>query len=133
MVNEKDEGVVRRQDEETVAETAESLLAFENAAQPLAVILANGTVAMANRATRTLLGYDFGELVGRSLFELFGVDPMAWEKRLASGEIVTAEHRTHVTRKDGVVIDVRASSLLVTDSSGTIRYVISKAVPDPPR
>jgi len=132
VVDEKDErAAVRREDEEAVADTAESLLAFENAALPLAVILPTGRVAMANRATRTLLGYDFSEMVGRTLFELFNVDPRAWERRLASGETVTPEHRERVSRKDGVEIDVRASSLLVTESSGTLRYVIVKAVPDP--
>jgi PAS domain S-box-containing protein len=132
VVNEKEEGdAVRRQEEETVTGTAESLLAFENAALPLAVILPTGRVAMANRATRAMLGYDFSELVGRTLFEVFGVDPEAWNQRLASNELVTPEHRERVTRKDGVEIEVRASTLLVTDASGTLRYVIAKAVPDP--
>jgi PAS domain S-box-containing protein len=132
VVNEKEEGAaVRRQEEETVTGTAESLLAFENAALPLAVILPTGRVAMANRATRTMLGYDFSELVGRTLFDLFGVDPAAWKQRLASDELVSPEHRERVTRKDGVEIEVRASTLLVTDDSGTLRYVIAKAVPDP--
>jgi hypothetical protein len=44
---------------------------------------------------------------------------------------VTFEHRERVRRRDGVEIDVWASSLLVTDGTGTVRYVLVKAVPGP--
>jgi len=42
---------------QTVATTAESLLAFENAALPLAVCDPDGRIVMCNRALRALLGY----------------------------------------------------------------------------
>jgi PAS domain S-box-containing protein len=132
VVNENDEdAAVRREDEETAAETAESLLAFENAALPLMVVLPTGRVAMANRATRALLGYRFDDMVGSTLFELFGTAPSEWRERVDTGPPVTSEHRTSMPRRDGVEIDVWASSLLVTDGTGTVRYVLVKAVPDP--
>lgn len=132
MVEEKDENAsARRDNEETVAGTAASLLTFENAGLPLMVVLPTGEVAMANRATRNLLGYDFNDMVGSTLFELFGTRPIDWRRRLDDGPAISAERRTRVPRKDGVEIDVWASSLLVTDTAGTVRYVLVKGVPDP--
>jgi PAS domain S-box-containing protein len=136
VVTERDDKeVVRRQYEETVAATAESLLAFENAALPLAVILPAGHIAMANRAARSLLGYDFDELVGTAVEDLVLPEDRSstWRQRVDGGEAVTAEERVRLLRKDGVHVSVMGSSLLVTDSEGAVRYVIAKAVPDPPR
>jgi PAS domain S-box-containing protein len=136
VVTEKDDkDVVRRQNEETVAGTAESLLAFENAALPLAVILPAGRIAMANRAARSLLGYEFGEIVGMSIDDVVVAADRAhsWDERVDGGEPVTTEQRVRLRRKDGVEVAVMGSSLLVTDSEGAVRYVIAKAVLEPPR
>jgi PAS domain S-box-containing protein len=136
VVTEKDDkDLVRRQNEETVAGTAESLLAFENAALPLAVILPAGRIAMANRAARSLLGYEFGEIVGMSIYDVVvSADRTnSWDERVDGGEPVTTEQRIRLRRKDGVEVAVMGSSLLVTDSEGAVRYVIAKAVLEPPR
>jgi PAS domain S-box-containing protein len=119
---------------ETVADTAESLLAFENAALPLCVVHPNGQVVMANRALRALLGYEFDELTGKSVHEVVLGDPRtvleSWRERLESGARVTPERRLQLRHKDGSPIAVRASSVSVRDSHGAIRYLVARAVPE---
>ena len=120
-------------DAEKVAGTAESLLTFENAPLPLGVILPMGRIVMANRAMRSLLGYSFDAIAGMSLHDVVVADPddlsRAWEDRVKSGERVTPELRMHLRAANGSVIAVRAASVLVTDTSGAVRYVVARATP----
>ena len=123
---------------ETVACTAESLLAFENAALPLAVCDPGGRIIMCNRALRALLGYDLDELLGKPIAEVVAPSADAlyktWTDRLdASAMDITPERPFTLWRKDGSAVNVRASSSLVHDNEGNVRYVIARAVVDPNR
>jgi PAS domain S-box-containing protein len=136
VVGERGGDLDRDKDEETIAITAESLLTFENAAVPLSVVCPAGRIIMANRAMRSLLGYEFSDLVGRSIYEivLAEEDELAarWERRLQSAERVTPERRMRLRCGDGTEITVRASSVLVTDRLGAVRYIVARAVLEGP-
>ena len=123
---------------QTVAGTAESLLAFENAALPLAVCDPTGHIIMCNRALRVLLGYELDELLGMPVGDVVAADHDAryksWDERLGTGaDIVTPQRRVTLSRKDGSSVPVWASSALVRDAGGAVRYVIARAVLDPGR
>jgi PAS domain S-box-containing protein len=122
--------------EQTVAGTAEALLAFENAALPLCVVHPNGRVLMANKAIRTLLGYELDELVGKSVVDVIAADPETiletWQQRMDSGTRVTPERKLRLCHKDGSVFGVRASSVVVSDAQGAVRYLVARAVLDHP-
>lgn len=120
--------------EETVADTAESLLAFENAALPLGVLDPTGRIVLANRALRRLLGYELDELVGKAVQDLVVADGAdvdeQWQRRLDSAARATPERRLRIWCKDGSLVRVRASSVSVPDSQGAIRYLVARAVAD---
>jgi PAS domain S-box-containing protein len=123
---------------QTVAETAESLLAFENAALPLAVCDPDGRIVMCNRALRRLLGYRLDELLGMPVGDVVAADHdglyKTWSDRLGDdAEGITPERRFRLWRKDGSSVPVRASSVLVHDDEGQVRYVVARAVLDPGR
>ncbi|MBV8979397.1 MAG: PAS domain-containing protein [Acidimicrobiia bacterium] len=123
---------------ETVACTAESLLAFENAALPLAVCDPGGRIIMSNRALRALLGYELNELLGKPIDEVVAPSSeglyRTWDDRLHAAALdITPEKRFTLWRKDGSAVNVRASSSLVHDDEGKVRYVIARAVVDPNR
>jgi PAS domain S-box-containing protein len=113
---------------EEIAAAAEEFLMVENAALPLAVVLPNGRVAMANRALRDLLGYDRGDLAGRDVCELIAEDDCArhWREAVESG--VTAERTARLRRSDGASVRARVASMVVSDGSGAPRLVICRAV-----
>ena len=120
---------------QTVATTAESLLAFENAALPLAVCDPGGRIVMCNRALRALLGYELHELLGMPVGDVVAADHdgpyKKWSDRLdEDAERVTPERRFSLWRKDGSSVPVRASSSVVHDRDGAVRYVIARAVVD---
>jgi PAS domain S-box-containing protein len=121
---------------QTVAETAESLLTFENAALPLAVCDPTGRIVMCNRALRSLLGYHLDELLGMPIGEAIAEDRdgkyNSWEERLdPEADVVTPQRRVLLRHKDGSCVPVWASSSLVHDTDGSVRYVIARAVVDP--
>ncbi|MEY2477689.1 MAG: fold [Actinomycetota bacterium] len=129
MVGERDEDP---DGHDTVAGTAESLLTFENAALPLSVVRPAGVIVMANRAMRALLRSRFDDLVGKSMYDVIIGDPArfarVWEERFPPDKRVTPEQRMRLRCGDGSVITVRASSVLVTDSQGAVRYIVARAV-----
>src|SRR3954452_25273381 len=91
---------------QSVAATAESLLAFENAALPLAVCDPAGRIVMCNRGLRALLGYELHELLGLPVGEVVAADHdglyKKWSDRLHDdAERVTPERRFTLWRKDG--------------------------------
>jgi PAS domain S-box-containing protein len=121
---------------QSVTATAESLLAFENAALPLAVCDPRGRIVMCNRALRALLGYELDEVLGMPVGDVVQLEPDAmyktWSDRLdASAVDITPERPFKLWRKDGSSVGVRASSSVVHDDEGEVRYVIAKAVVDP--
>jgi PAS domain S-box-containing protein len=91
--------------EQTVTETAESLLAFENAALPLCVVNPAGSVLMVNRALRELLGYSNDELVGKGWEAFIAEDPhgvVALARRAyRPDDLTTSERRVAARRRDG--------------------------------
>jgi PAS domain S-box-containing protein len=115
------------------ADTAASLLTFENAPLPLGVFSPDGIVVMANRAMRDLLGYGFEGLVGRSVFDVVVGDRdeivRAWADRIGEGTRVTPEQSMRVHCADGSELRIRASSVLVPDARGTTRYIVARVVP----
>ncbi len=121
--------------EQTVAETAESLLAFENAALPLCVVQPGGNVLMVNRALCELLGYGNDELVGQSWESFVADDPDEIIDRsrgqLREGERVTPEQRIAARRSDGTSVLVRTSCVMVPDTQGSIRYMVARIVLEP--
>jgi PAS domain S-box-containing protein len=137
LVGEREpDDVERHREEETVAETAESLLTFENAALPLSVISPAGDLIVANRAMRALLGYQFSDLIGKSVFDVVVADPSqltrAWAAHIRGAAHVTPERAIRLRHADGSELSVRVSSVLVTDSQGAARYIVARAVPDQP-
>ncbi|TMK88498.1 MAG: PAS domain-containing protein, partial [Actinobacteria bacterium] len=76
---------------QTVAGAAESLLAFENAALPLAVCDPGGRIVMCNRALRALLGYELDEVLGMPVEDIVEHDPDAlytsWDARLDASAV----------------------------------------------
>ena len=123
---------------QTVADTAESVLAFENAALPLAVCDPTGHIIMCNRALRSLLGYELDELLGMPVGDVVAADTdgqyKSWEERLDTGaHVVTPQRRVTLWHKDGSSVPVWASSSLVHDEDGAVRYVIARALLDPTR
>ena len=122
--------------EQTVAETAESLLAFENAALPLCVVQPTGNVLMVNRALRDLLGYAHDELVGASWDSFIADDPedvvgQTKAQPDSGGELSTPERRIAARRSDGSSVWVRTSCVLVPDSRGAIRYMVARVIREP--
>jgi PAS domain S-box-containing protein len=137
VVSEEERGDVGRDEEaETVAGTAESLLTFENAPLPLGVILPLGQIVMANRALRRLLGYEFDELVGKSVGDVVvgeAEEPLvSFRRRIEEGQRVSPERRIRLRCKDGGEVAVRASSVLVPDSQGAVRYIVARAALETP-
>lgn len=132
MAGEHEPDAVQRHHEETVAETAESLLTFENAPLPLSIISPEGDVMLANRAMRALLGYEFGGLVGKSVLDLVAGEPSglrrAWAARIRADSSATPERAVRLRGADGSELPVRVSSVLVRDSQGAARYVVARAV-----
>jgi PAS domain S-box-containing protein len=131
--DERSDRDLSRPDEETIGDTADSLLTFENAAIPLAVFCPDGKVLMANRSLRVLLGYEFDEIVGLEVFDLV-VSPVddphrAWRQWVDTSDRVSAERQVSFICKDQSEIVVRASSVVVVDSHGAPRYVVTRAAP----
>ena len=119
-------------DAERVTDTATSLLTFENAPLPLGVLSPIGVVVLANRAMRALLGYEFADLIGQSVFDLAvgsrAAMTEAWKERISARTPATPERPVRVQRFDGTEIVIRSSSVLVTDGRGSVRYVVVRAV-----
>ena len=109
-------------------EIGASLLAFDESPTAMAIIMLDGTIIKVNRALRALIGYDDGELVGApaATFSLSGSDSVAERRQeLASTD---ALHRSvsQLRRKDGSVVDVVSSAVVVRDGDGEPRYVIAR-------
>ena len=108
-----------------------SLLAFDASPTAMAIVLLDGTIVKVNRRLRELLGYDEGELIGKSAVTLaVGSDADQDARRdelLGSG--VSHRRVAQVRRKDGSVISVVTSAVVARDDQGQQRYVIARAAP----
>ena len=106
-----------------------SLLAFEESPIAMAILLIDGTIMKVNRQLRNLIGYEDGELIGApaSTFSARTDSDQADSRN----EIVEtgAVHRraSQLRRKDGSLVDVVSSAVVIRDQTGEPRYVIARA------
>lgn len=107
------------------------LLAFDESPTAMAILLLDGTIVKVNRQLRELLGYDESELVGAPAATFStSSDEVRTERRdelLATNVL----HRSpsQLRRKDGSLVDVVSSALVVRDPDGQPRYVIARSAP----
>lgn len=112
---------------EKIGPVAEAILAVENAPLALVVASPDGRVQLANRALREMLGYGAGDLAGRDVWDFAGdvcAARQRWREVLEAGE--TAERLFEVRRQDGIMVQVRAASIVVPDDDGAPRFVITR-------
>jgi PAS domain S-box-containing protein len=114
------------------AEAAEAILLIETTPLPLAVIMPDGHVALANRALREYLGYEPADLTGVDVQSLLAPDfvedfPALWEHVL-SVRGVTSERVARLRRRDGAYLSARVASLVVADDDGVPRFLIARAL-----
>ena len=105
-----------------------SLLAFDESPTAMSIILLDGTIVKVNRALRDLLGYDEGELVGApsAMFSVSSDQDRTErrEKLIATDELHRSASR--LRRKDGSIVDVVSSAVVIRDRDGQPRYVIAR-------
>ncbi len=80
-----------------------------------------GVIQMANEILHTLLGYPYGELIGKTIFDLY---PKENHKKAEAGIQTILNHGFHkviqaqMIAKDGKVVEVEMASRALTDPSG---------------
>lgn len=80
-----------------------------------------GVIQMANEILHTLLGYAYGELIGKTIFDLY---PKENHKKAEAGIQTILNHGFHkviqaqMIAKDGQTIEVEMASRALTDPSG---------------
>ena len=113
-----------------VAEAAEAVLVVENAPLPLAVVLPDGEIALANRAFGAFLGYAPGALSGASVRQIIADDTdfeARWA-RVINAVGVTTDRLVNLRRHDGARVTARVASVVVTDDRGAPRFVVARAL-----
>ena len=107
-----------------------SLLAFDESPMAMAIVLLDGTIMKVNRKLRELLGYEEGELVGAPVTTFSTSTDEDRAKRKDALIAADALHRSpgQVRRKDGSLVDVISSAIIVRDQDGQPRYVIARTV-----
>ena len=108
-----------------------SLLAFDASPTPMAITLINGKIVKVNRELRELLGYDDGELIGQpaSTFSVSSDAQLAERTDELAATDVTQGRVTQLRRKDGTLVSVLSSAVVVRDQDGLPRYMIARAAP----
>ena len=89
-----------------------------------------GTIIYSNRAQHRILGYEYGELVGKKIWEMV---PAAADQELLKGylaRLVTEQppavpYETRNSRKDGSLIDVQIDWNYQRDAAGAVTGFIS--------
>ncbi len=102
--------------------------AFESSPLLMHSVDGRGKVVMANRKIHAELGYDVGELIGKTIFDLY--QPGMHEMALHGLENIknSGGHRstmTQMVRKDGKAIHVDVVSSALRDSNGSFLSTIS--------
>ena len=108
-----------------------SLLAFDASPTPMAITLFDGKIMKVNRELRELLGYEDGELIGKPASTFSDSSDAQLTERtdeLAATD-VTQGRLTRLRRKDGSLVSVLSSAVVVRDQDGRPRYVIARAAP----
>jgi PAS domain S-box-containing protein len=106
-----------------------SLLAFDEAATAMAVVMLDGTIVKVNRQLRELLGYAEAELIGapEATFSVSSDETRSERGAELAATDVTRGRITQLRRKDGSLLDAVTSAILVRDQDGQPRYVIARA------
>jgi len=106
-----------------------SLLAFDESPTAMAIVLLDGTIVKVNRELRELLGYEEGELVGAPAATFSTSSDEDRTERRDELDATDAIHRraSQLRRKDGSLVDVVSSAIVIRDQSGEPRYVIARA------
>lgn len=105
-----------------------SLLAFDESSTAMAIILLDGTIVKVNRALRELLGYDEGELVGApaATFSLSSDEARAERRDELTSTDELRRSLSQLRRKDGSIVDVVSSAVVIRDRDGEPHYVIAR-------
>jgi PAS domain S-box-containing protein len=105
-----------------------SLLAFDESPTAMAIILLDGTIMKVNRELRELLGYEEGELVGApsATFSISSAEGRTERRNELTSTGALPHTASQVRRKDGSIVDVVSSAIVVRDRSGEPRYVIAR-------
>ena len=108
-----------------------SLLAFDESPTPMAITLFDGTIMKVNHELRELLGYEDGELIGQpaSTFSDSSDAQLAARTNELAETDVTQGRVSRLRRKDGSLVSVLSSAVVVRDRDGQPRYVIARATP----
>jgi len=108
-----------------------SLLAFDESPIAMAIMLLDGTIVKVNGRLRDLIGYEEGELVGAPASTFSTNTESAQADRRSEIAATGAIHRraSQLRRKDGSLVDVVSSAVVVRDQAGEPRYVIARAAP----
>jgi PAS domain S-box-containing protein len=106
-----------------------SLLAFEESPTAMAIVLLDGTIVKVNRKLRDLIGYDEGELVGApaATFSLSSSEVQTERREELTATDALRRTASQLRRKDGSIVDVVSSAIVVRDRDGQPRYVIARS------
>ena len=106
-----------------------SLLAFEESPTAIVIMLIDGTIVKVNRKLRELIGYADGELVGApaSIISTTPASTQADRSDELAATGVLQRQASQLRCKDGTVLDVMSSAVVVRDEAGEPRYVIARA------
>ncbi len=112
-----------------VGSLAASLLAFDESPTAMAVMLLDGTIVKVNHRLRELLGYGEGELIGAptSTFSTRTEADLADQQGEMAETGVIRRRASQLRRKDGALVDVVSSAVVIRDTGGQPRYVIARA------
>lgn len=106
-----------------------SLLAFDESPIAMAILLIDGTIVKVNQRLRDLIGYEDSELVGApaSTFSARSDIDQADSRSELSATGAIHRRTSQLRRKDGSLVDVMSSAVVVRDHAGEPRYVIARA------
>ena len=106
--------------------------AFDHAPIGMAIISPEGALNQVNEALATFLGYEIGEIAGRSWMSLTHPDDIDENRRQAqeifSGTVAVQRVEKRYLRKDGSVAWALMNATAVRDTDGTVQYVIGQVV-----
>lgn len=105
---------------------------FSNAAIAMMLVDMNGYVTQANKAVYNILGYDEGELIGKTFMDITyeeDIRKSAEERRkLINGELEFYRLQKRLIRKDGEIIWGLQTVSGVFDEEGNFLYAISQII-----
>jgi diguanylate cyclase (GGDEF)-like protein/PAS domain S-box-containing protein len=104
--------------------------AFEDAPIGMAIVDLDGRWLQVNQALSTMTGYGRAELVGRTFASVTHVDDRGTDQGalegLVSGRLTEWHAQKRYVRKDGGIVWVRLSVVMIADAAGAPSYLISQ-------